>query len=73
VTALADAFFTAWLAMALLSGAAIAAVAIWAWRARQFSRPKRAARLPLQAGIPDDEPPPASTGQAGGNEDRSHD
>ena len=46
------AFIMLWVAFALVMLLAIAAVLVWAIRSRQFADQDRAARLPLDSGIP---------------------
>ena len=68
MTMLADTFFMAWMLMTLLTTGAIGAVALWAFRAGQFSRQDHARHLPLQAGIPSDDEPdeePAGAARSG--------
>ncbi len=45
-----------WIVFAVLSVLGIAAALLWAVRSGQFSRQDDARRLPLESGIPDDEP-----------------
>ena len=51
-----------WIALAVIMMAGIVALLVWAVRARQFRDQDRAARLPLDSGIPpEDAAPDAGT------------
>jgi len=50
------AFIMLWVAFAVVMLLAIVAVLVWAIRSRQFADQDRAARLPLESGIPAEPP-----------------
>ena len=54
-----------WITLAAIMLAGIVALLVWAVRSRQFTDQDRAARLPLESGIPHEGPKEAARTEAG--------
>ena len=60
-----------WVAMAAIMLAGIVALLVWAVRSRQFKDQDRAARLPLESGIPREDAADGAKKEAGHGPDRA--